>query len=397
MKNDSNKRQGNILSFSLLVITITHTLTHVAGSIQAGIFPVIKEEFTLTNQQIGVIVAIPSLLQALFTIPAGLLSDRLGAKKLIAFSIGMAAVGALLAGFTRNIIMFTVATALLTLNSTFYHPPASSYVTRDTSPKDRSKVLGVLDSGGIFGFALGPLSIIIFMEMMGYSWRQLYLFWVIPILLGFGVLHFMKSEPDEASAATEKPVGEIEEEPSLLSTNMILFLLSTGIRGLGGAMTIAFLSIYLSESMGWSLTSIGLMLGASRLVGLFAAPLGGGIASRIGEKRVAVTSLFASYTCFLTAFLMKDMLPFMLLYVSYNFLAMLAMPATQAITARLTPRKKMGTGYALFFLPGSIVRAVGPIIAALIADLFGMFPIFMASAVLFYLGLGILELGVKGD
>ncbi len=397
MRGDSHEEQRSIFSFSLLVITISHTLTHVAGSIQAGILPAIKQEFALTNQQIGIITAIPPLLQALFTMPAGLLSDRLGARKLIALSIGMAAAGALLAGFTRDIVMFTVATALLTLNSTFFHPPAGSYVTRNTPPKERSKVLGILDSGGIFGFALGPFSITIFMEMMGYSWRQLYILWVIPILLGFGVLFFVKPEPSETSTATEKPLKETGEEPSLLSTNMIFFLLSAGIRALGGAMTLAFLSIYLAESKGWSLASIGLMLGASRLVGLFAAPLGGGIASRIGEKKCAVTALLASYTCFLAAFLMKGTLPFMLLYVSYNFLAMIAMPATQAITARLSPKKKMGTGYALFFLPGNIVRGIGPIVAALIADLFDMYPIFIASAAFFYLGLGVLEFGVRED
>jgi len=397
MRDESYEEQGSILSFSLLVMSISHCLTHVAGSIQAGIFPVIKEEFTLTNWQIGVIAAIPALFQALFTIPAGLLSDRLGAKKLIALSIGMAAVGALLAGLTRNIIMFTVATALLTLNSTFYHPSASSYVTRGTPPRDRSKVLGLLDSGGILGFALGPFSIAVMVEMMGYSWRQLYLFWVIPILLGLGVLNLVKSEPSEADGPTDMLVEEIKEEPKLLSTSMILFLLSTGIRGLGDSMTATFLSIYLIESKGWSLASIGLMLGASRLMGLVASPLGGGIASRIGEKRCAVTSLFASYTCFLTAFLVKDMLPFVLLYLSYTFLAILGMPATQAMTATLSPRKKVATGYALYFLPGSIVQIIGPIVAAFIADTFNMFPIFIASAALFYLGLGVLEFGVKLD
>lgn len=395
MKKVTYNEKGKILSFSLLVMAAIHTLTHVAGSIQAGIFPVIKEEFTLTNQHIGIIAAIPPLCQALFTMPAGILSDRFGTKRLVALSIGMAAAGALLAGLTRNIIMFIVAIAFLTLNSTFYHPPASSYVTRNTPPKDRPKVLGILDSGGIFGFALGPLSITVLMETMGYSWRQLYLFWIIPILLGFVFLYFVKSESEQDIGAIEKPVEKVEGDTGLLSTRMIFFLLSTGIRGLGVSMTITFLSIYLAESRGWSLALIGLMLGASRLTGLVAAPLGGGLASRFGERRCAVIALFASSTCFLTAFLMNDMLLFMLFYIAYSFLSQVGMPATQSITALLSPKKRIGTGYALFFLPGSITRTIGPVIAAFIADSFGMFPIFMTSAVLFYLGLSVLKFGVK--
>ncbi len=376
-------------------MTAIHTLTHVAGSIQTGIFPVIKEEFILTNQHIGIIAAIPTLCQAIFTIPAGILSDRFGTKKLVALSIGLAAAGALLAGLTQSIVMFIVAIAFLTLNSTFYHPPASSYVTRNTPPRDRPKVLGILDSGGIFGFALGPFSITVLMEMMGYSWRQLYLFWTIPIFLGFILLYFVKSEPELLVGPIMEPVEEAEGDAGLLSTKMKLFLLSTGIRGLGVSMAITFLSIYLAESRGWSLALIGLMLAASRLTGLVAAPLGGGLASRFGEKRCAVAANFASSTCFLAAFLMDDVLLFTIFYIAYSFLSQVGMPGLQSITALLSPRKRIGTSYALFFLPGSIMRTIGPVVAAFIADSFGMFPIFMTSAVLFYLGLSLLEFGVQ--
>lgn len=379
-------------------MSISHGLTHVAGSIQASIFPAIKEEFALTNQQLGIVVAIPALCQVLFTIPAGILSDRLGAKKMAALSIGMAALGALIAGLSGNIIMYTAATSLLTLNSAFYHPSASSYVTRNASPKDRAKALGLMNTGGILGFALGPLSITILFETMGYSWRQTYLFWVIPILLGLGVLHLARSESDDSpSSPTEKPAAKAEKEPELLSTGMTLFLLSTGIVGLGSSMVSTFLSIYLAESLGWGLASIGLMLGISSLTSLVAAPLGGVLASRFGEKRCAVASQLASYTCFLTAFLTRDMLPFMILYLAYSFLSTIAMAPTQAITARLSPERKIATGYALYFLPTSITGIIGPIIAASIADYFNMFPIFIASAALYYLGLGILQLGVKID
>jgi len=40
----------------------------------------LKEEFSLINQQIGLIAAIPLLCQVLISIPAGLFSDRFGAR-----------------------------------------------------------------------------------------------------------------------------------------------------------------------------------------------------------------------------------------------------------------------------------------------------------------------------
>ena len=398
MDNKTIEKTASLLSYSLFIMFITHTLTHVAGSIRTALFPVLKDEFRLSNQQIGLIAAIPPLCTALITIPAGLLSDRYGAKKLIALSIGIAAVGAFFAGRTQNLLMYIVATTLLTLNSTFFHPPANSYTTKQVIPEDLPKALGIFDAGGTFGFALGPLSITLLMGMFAFSWRQLYLFWVLPILLGLFALHYVKSEPPEGDLVKSK---EDEDEPvrsaKLLSASMILFLTSSGIRRFGGGMTAAFLSIYLVESRGWSLAFLGLMLGASRLMGLVAAPLGGVLASRFGEKKLAVMSLVTSYTFFLLAFLVNAALPFIALYLSHRFFGILCMPANASITAKLSPPKQRGMGFALSFLPGSIVQTVAPIVAALIADSLGLYPIFMASTVAYFIGLGVLKFGVKID
>ena len=104
-------------------------------------------------------------------------------------------------------------------------------------------------------------------------------------------------------------------------------------------MTIAFLSIYLVGSQGWNLAFLGLMLGASCLMGLVASPLGGVLASRFGEKKWAVISLLTSYTCFLLAFLVKAVMPFITLYLSYRFFGILCMPANSSITVKLSPAR----------------------------------------------------------
>ena len=82
------------MSGSLLIMVLTHLLVHAAGNMRTTLFPVLKEEFALTNQQVGLIVAIPSLCQFLLSVPSGMVSDRFGPKKLIAASILIAAVGA---------------------------------------------------------------------------------------------------------------------------------------------------------------------------------------------------------------------------------------------------------------------------------------------------------------
>ena len=202
------------MSSSLLIMVLTHLLVHAAGNMRSTLFPVLKEEFALTNQQVGLIVAIPSLIQFLLSVPSGMVSDKFGPKRLMAASIIIAAVGAFLGSISTTPWMFIIASTLLTFNSTLYHPPAQSYVSDITSPKDRSRALGIWHSGGTTGVSLGPLSISILIGLLAFNWRQVYSFWIIPILLGLVGLYFVKPP----SEIVEKEEREKWEEKDTVDT-----------------------------------------------------------------------------------------------------------------------------------------------------------------------------------
>jgi len=351
---EGNGQAPTILSLGLLLTVFIHVLVHAAGNMRLTLFPLLKEEFDLTNQQIGLITAIPALCQVLFSVPAGFLSDRFGAKKIMAFSILMTAIGAVLGGISVNPEMYIVATTLLTLNSTIYHPAAQSFTIGITKPKDRVKALGIWNGGGTFGVSLGPLSISILIGLFAFRWRQVYWFWTLPILFGLVALFFLKDSTDTSYRVTAEEKVDTGSANKLLSANMILFITSSGIRRFGASLTSAFLSIWLAESQGWSLASIGIMFGVGSLMGIVASPLGGELASRFGEKILLVSTLFVSYTCFLLAITLKGVLPFMFFYLAQRFFGIIAMPANAWMTARLSPSQKRGMGFALSSLPGSL-------------------------------------------
>ena len=378
-------------------MVLTHALVHAAGNMRSTLFPVLKEEFSLTNQQIGLIVAIPSLCQFLFSIPTGFFSDRFGARKLIALSILMAAAGAFLGSISMNPWMFIVASTLLTLNSTVYHPPSQSYVSNITSPRDRSRALGIWHSGGTTGMSLGPLSITILMGVFAFQWRQVYGFWALPILFGLVALYFVKPSAEMVSKEAKEDWDEGDTVDTLLNRNMMFLLLSGTIRRFGGGLTTGFLTIWLAESQGWTITQIGMMLGVSSLMGIVASPLGGELASRFGEKRWLVGTLFAAYTCFMLAIVLKSFWFFMLFYLAQRFFGILGMPARMTITSRLSPPRQRGVGFALSSIPENVIMPLASMIAAYIADFYGLYQIFVATAVIYYISLAVLQFGVKMD
>ena len=340
METKEKSTFGRIMSGSLVLMVLTHMLVHAAGNMRTTLFPVLKEEFALTNQQIGLIIAIPSLCQLLLSIPSGMVSDRYGPKKLIATSILIAAVGALLGSVSTTPWMFIIASTLLTFNSTLYHPPAQSYVSDITSPKDRSRALGIWHSGGTTGVSLGPLSISILMGLFAFSWRQIYSFWIIPILLGLVALYFVKPPSEMVEKEEREKWEETDTVDTLFNSNMIFLLLSGTVRRFGGGLTTGFLSIWLVEAQGWTIGQIGLMLGISSLMGIVASPLGGELASRFGEKRWFSSTLLGSYVFFALSFLAKGFWPFFILFITHRFFGILGMPAGMTLTARFSPRNR---------------------------------------------------------
>ena len=395
MKENEKSTWGRLMSGSLILMVLTHMLVHAAGNMRNTLFPVLKEEFALTNQQVGLIVAIPSLVQLLLSVPSGMVSDKFGPKKLIAASILIAAIGALLGSVSTTPWMFIIASTLLTFNSTLYHPPAQSYVSDITSPQDRSRALGIWHSGGTTGVSLGPLSISILMGILAFNWRQIYGFWIIPILLGLVALYFVKPPSEMVEKEEREKWEENDTVDTLFNTNMMFLLLSGTVRRFGGGLTTGFLSIWLVEAQGWTIGQIGIMLGISSLIGIVASPLGGELASRFGEKRWFSGTLLGSYIFFALAFFAKGFWPFSILYITSRFFGILGMPAGMTLTARFSPRKQRGVGFALSSIPMNVVMPVAALVAAYIADTYGLYYIFMITTVIYFIGLAIFQLGVR--
>lgn len=387
----------DILSYGLIVIAVTHALAHAFQYMHTALYPNLVIEFNLTNQQVGLISSIPSLVSALLSIPMGLLSDRIGGKKMILMSIIVATTGALTAGFAQNPLMLIIAVSLLYLNTTIYHPASYSFTTFLFEPKDRPKALGVQGAGGTLGMALGPISISVLVGVLALSWRQAYLAWIIPLVIGTILVWNIKFIPTSEDEDKSSRATGVASASRLWTSSLLLFLTFGGLRMMASSMTTTFLSLWLVNTRGMDLAIASLIFGASSLMGIVASPLGGILASRYGEKRWTMMTTVASYSSFALAFLIPNNIAFTVFYIAYGFFNLFSMAANSAIIAKLSPSKQRGLGYALYFLPGSIMGAVAPLIAAYIADLWGIYTVFMTSIGVFALAWMVFTFGVKVD
>lgn len=396
METGVAEKRASIFNYGLIAMTVTHMLTHVFQRIHLALFPILREEFDLSLQQLGVIAAIPFLCQAILAIPTGVLSDRFGSKKLILVSLAVAVFGSLMASQTLNPIMLTVAVSLVYINTVIYHPASYSFTTRLFKSRDRSKALGVHGAGGTFGMAIGPISVSVLMALFAFGWRQVYLFWVVPLFIGVMMILRLKSEPtDDAKDDAKTEAKPMIQRKSLFTLSLVMFLVFVAVRNTAVQMIETFFTVYLEDQRGLNEILASLIYGGSSLVGIVAAPLGGVVAAKVGEKKWVLISLSIAYVSLGLAVVVPNIAIFTTLYLTYGFFNTLSMAANSAIMAHLSPSRQRGLGYALYFLPSEIMGVLSPIIAAFVAAAFGLTSIFTVALAIFVAGLVVLRLGVK--
>lgn len=387
---------GSLLGYGLFVMTLTHTLTHVFGRLYTATFPLLKDEFSLTIQQLALLAAIPHLFDTLLSIPAGLLTDKVGSKRMLLVSMSFAVFGSLLAALSFSPVMLVAAATLAYLNTTVYHPASYSFTTRLFNTRGRPKALGVHGAGGNFGMALGPITLGLF-GLLGLTWRHVYLFWVLPIALGTLLVFRLMEIGSKNGSDDRNSEGKTTTEgsTSLLTMGIVMFLAYTSIRTAAGQIVGTFMPLFMVEEKGLTVEQMGFVYGSLPLTGLISAPMGGFLASRFGPKRWLVASILMSEVLLALVWLAPSTTLFIILYVANGFVGTLGMAARSSIVANLTPSSRRGVGYALLFLPGSVMGAISPIFATNIITILGMQGLFPISILISVISVAILAFGVK--
>lgn len=375
----------------------THTLTQVFTQVHTTLFPILQEEFSLSLHQLGLVAAVPALSQALFSIPTGHLSDVLGSRTMLLASMVTAALGCLLASQSASAVALIVAVSLVYVNTTTFRPAAYSLVNRLFDARDRLGALGIYGAGGTLGVAIGPLSISVLVGGLGWGWRQVYLFWLVPILGGIialAIADFGAGDEDRASSGESvKEQGGVRD--SLWTLSAVLFLGYLAMRVMANSMSRSFMSLYLVDLRGLPYSRASLYIAGNVAVGVVAAPLGGVLATGSRKKEWLTTVLAAGYTCLALAVLIPNNAVFLLLYLAHGFCRFLGFSALTAMMADLSPAGHQGLGYAWFFLPSAVAGVAAPILGASIAEGLGLTGVMVISVGILFSSLVVLTLGVR--
>lgn len=147
----------------------THFIHDGFSDIVYVLLPVWASEFGLSFAQVGLLKSIYSAGMAGFQVPAGLLAERLGERRLLAAGTAVTALGYLAAGLTGGFAALLGCLLLSGLASGVQHPLSSSLVSKAYETGARRTALGTYNFSGDLGKVAIPAAAALMLPWVG--WR----------------------------------------------------------------------------------------------------------------------------------------------------------------------------------------------------------------------------------
>jgi FSR family fosmidomycin resistance protein-like MFS transporter len=153
----ADRAAANNTAFAIIAaISFCHLLNDMMQSLIAAIYPMLKANYGLDFGQIGLLTftfqATASLLQPLI----GTYTDKRPQPYSLSLGMGFTLVGLILLGYADRYWLLLVASAMVGMGSSVFHPE-SSRVARMASGGRLGLAQSLFQVGGNFGSALGPL------------------------------------------------------------------------------------------------------------------------------------------------------------------------------------------------------------------------------------------------
>lgn len=383
------QKRNNRINFG--AVASAHTFVHACSHVHLSLIPVLMIEFQLTLLATSIIATVPYFFQIFGGIFSGMFSDKTGPYNMVAISLLFSGIGAIIAGVASEQWILILSFSLLSLASSIYHPPAYS-ITSKMDKENTGTILGILGSTGVFGVAIGPITVGLLLTSIG--WRSTYLMWSIPILsLAILILVLRLDKKNRENSTQINEEKEIDEEKGSLRNNhdLIAVLATTSLISMGRICATTYFTVYLVVSQGISESTSIVLVGVMSLAGIISAASGGYFADKYGNKRW-LTLIYGIMVIFLLLFTYAEGIRTVTgIAIIYGFVRTMDMGASASLIAEVSTDKRRSKAYGMYFLPVYVLGAFIPILAAYVAEQTDISSVFILASIFMFLGVIVLQ------
>lgn len=372
--------------YAWLVFSLTFGLLisdYMSRQVLNSVFPLIKNEWALTDSQLGLLSSIVALMVGLLTLPISMLADRFGRVKsltLMAIIWSIATLGCALAQSYQEML---IARFIVGVGEAAYGSVGIAVVVSVFPKEMRSTLASTFVAGSMLGSFMG-------MSMGGFMAEHLGWRWAFGGMAIFGLIlatlyplvvkekkitkFILKHEVTPYTKSTKNALKSIYSSHSILAT-----YLANGSQLFVGAAVIVWLPSYLNRYYGMPTDKAGFLAASIVLCSAVGAVLCGIVCDRLGkarpDRKVTLAIIYCLLGCIIlvTAFTMSIGNLQLFLIFAGMFFAMGTTGPASAMVANLTDQSVHGTAFATLTLANNLFGlALGPIVIGKVSDIIGL-------------------------
>ncbi|MFC7045270.1 MFS transporter [Halobacteriaceae archaeon GCM10025711] len=369
------------------VVSASHLVNHTYIMLLPPVLTVLAAQFDVSIAQVGLAIGVQGAVVTLLQLPFGYVSDAYSRTAVLAVSLVVGAVGALLTAAAPTYEWLLVAQAVIGLGIAGHHPAHYPMIAAATAPEYRGKAFSLHGFMGVLGFAT-PYAVIPAASRLGFGWRE--------AIAGIGVagLAFAAVSLLVVTRRVSRSV-RVPEATAVDDTASVRARVTDAARSLLASRTILLLAVlaFLTSAAAWGirtyapvlLTDEYAMAGdpANLLVaGMLAAGavlilVGGVLADRVTATDVLLggyAALAAVSVALASGVLPLALVP--LVVLPFSGTISVSRPARSKLADAASGRGDLGKSFALVTVGISSGGAVAPPVFGAMVDLVGVSLVF---------------------
>lgn len=349
---------------------------------KSPVLPLFTSYLGANPAKVGLVAAVSAFTGIVASIPAGILSDRLGRRRMLIFSAIVFASAPFLYLLVTNIYQLAAIRFYHGLATAIFVPVAMALVS-DLFQKERGEKIGWFSTSTLVGRFMAPIiggAIIGAMVISpGFSYKIVYIVCgitgVLVLLLALGIQgsdeHIKNNRSWAETAGIFKTV--ISNRDILITSGIeaaILFAYGT---------FETFLPLYAIKA-GISAYEIGIFLSSQIITLALTKPVMGKFSDKHGREPQIFAGAIIGAVCIGGFPMFKSFIPLLTLSILFGLSLSIVTSATSALIADLSMKENRGSAMGVLGSIMDIGHTTGPIVAGIIAAYFGFTQSFLTAS-----------------
>jgi DHA1 family multidrug resistance protein-like MFS transporter len=365
--------------------TVYYELLFIGFSIMTGMslsssfLSILANDLDPSGVLVGMVVSAWFLSRIFMELPAGIISDRIGRRRLLVVGLGLSLLGPLLCSQATNIYLLILARALWGMGTALYFMSNMALLMDILPPSTRGKALGIFQGiefiGSFIGAPVGAFLAVYF------SYTQVFYFTFVFTLISFFLAMRSKNMRGLEIQGHKSRLTMKQITGSLRDWGIIVVCLITTSRTLvmqGIQQTV--LQLYLNQQVGLTVAGIGWVVSSYVLGQVIALPTAGNISDRFGRKPVLMVGFVIRLAGVLLFTISGDMLVLLLSGLVSGIGEGLTMTTCLALLTDIVPQAARGGAVGLYRTFMDIGGFLGPLVFMVAYDDYSPLTPFYAAA-----------------